>query len=79
MPPGGPSSEDSGAIPPPEPADVPEAYAGLPSAAAELRARDRGWTVVRVLPAGASVTMERQAGRLNFEVQDGIVRRCWAG
>ncbi|MCZ4119737.1 proteinase inhibitor I78 [Streptomyces sp. H39-S7] len=79
MPPAGPSSEDSGTIPPPEPADAPDTYAGLPAATAERRARDRGWAVVRLLPAGASVTMERQSGRLNLEVRDGVVHHCWAG
>ncbi|MEU3463844.1 proteinase inhibitor I78 [Streptomyces sp. NPDC006733] len=80
MPPDGPSSEDPGTPPPPsEPADAPGAYAGLPSAVAGRRARERGWSVVRLLPAGASVTMERRAGRLNLEVCGGVVHRCWAG
>ncbi|MEU4211274.1 I78 family peptidase inhibitor [Streptomyces sp. NPDC026206] len=64
---------------PSDPDDDPEAYAGLPAEAAADRARGHGWTDVRALPPGAVITMEYRAGRLNFEVRDGIVERCWKG
>ena len=64
---------------PQSPDDEPEAYVGLPAQDAERRARERGWTTVRTLPPGAVVTMEYRVGRLNLEVADGTVRRCWKG
>ena len=65
--------------PPAEPKDSPEAYVGLEASRAERLARERGWTSVRSLPPGAIITMEYRVGRLNFEVADGSVRRCWKG
>lgn len=62
-----------------EPQDNPDTYVGLDSARAERLARGRGWTVVRSLPPGAIITMEYRSGRLNFEVTDGTVTRCWKG
>ncbi|MEU8579729.1 I78 family peptidase inhibitor [Streptomyces abikoensis] len=64
---------------PADPDDDPAAYAGLPADEATARARARGWTDVRTLPPGTVVTMEYRAGRLNFEVEHGTVRRCWKG
>ncbi|MER5889278.1 I78 family peptidase inhibitor [Streptomyces sp. NPDC001941] len=61
------------------PDDHPDAYVGLGADDAERRARGRGWTTVRSLPPGAIITMEYLVGRLNFEVEHGVVRRCWAG
>lgn len=65
--------------PAPEPQDSPDTYVGLDAASAERRARERGWSTVRSVPPGAIITMEYLAGRLNFEVQDGTVKRCWKG
>jgi len=65
--------------PPPEPQDNPDIYVGLEQPEAERRARQSGWSTVRALPPGAIITMEYQAGRLNFEVADGVVRRAWKG
>jgi hypothetical protein len=62
-----------------EPQDSPENYVGLEVAGAEERARERGWSSVRSLPPGAIITMEYLVGRLNFEVTDGTVTRCWKG
>ncbi|MCM2414980.1 I78 family peptidase inhibitor [Streptomyces sp. RKAG290] len=62
-----------------QPDDVPGAYAGLTAEAAERRARERGWTTVRALPPGTVITMEFLGGRINFEVDDGVVKRCWVG
>ncbi|WP_455354611.1 I78 family peptidase inhibitor [Streptomyces sp. SYSU K217416] len=62
-----------------DPADSPESYVGLDAAAAERLARSRGWSTVRSLPPGAIITLEYLAGRLNFEVDGGVVRRCWKG
>ena len=62
-----------------EPDDSPDTYVGLDSAAAERIARERGWPTVRSLPPGAVITMEYRAGRLNFEVKDGVVARAWKG
>ncbi|MFF2653455.1 I78 family peptidase inhibitor [Streptomyces sp. NPDC058045] len=62
-----------------EPDDDPASYVGLAAAEAEERARGRGWSAVRSLPPGTMITMEYQVGRLNFEVEDGAVRRCWKG
>jgi hypothetical protein len=61
------------------PHDDLDAYLGLEQEAAERRARERGWTTVRRLPHDAVVTMEYVAGRLNFTVEDGRVRRSWLG
>ncbi|WKX69602.1 I78 family peptidase inhibitor [Streptomyces sp. XD-27] len=65
--------------PAPEPDDAPDGYVGLDAGTAERQARDRGWSTVRTLPPGAIITMEYVRGRLNFEVGDGVVRRCWKG
>ncbi|AJE86505.1 MULTISPECIES: I78 family peptidase inhibitor [Streptomyces] len=65
--------------PPQEPQDEPETYVGLSAQAAEDQARARGWSTVRAVPPGAMITMEYLAGRLNFEVADGVVRRSWKG
>ncbi|MGW1077737.1 I78 family peptidase inhibitor [Streptomyces sp. NPDC002537] len=64
---------------PADPHDDPGAYVGLDAEHAAERARTRGWTTVRALPPGTVVTMEYRFGRLNFEVVDGTVRRCWKG
>ncbi|WNI14901.1 I78 family peptidase inhibitor [Actinacidiphila sp. ITFR-21] len=61
------------------PHDDLDAYLGLAGQTAEDQARERGWTTVRTLPPGAVVTMEYQAGRINFMVDAGRVRRCWLG
>ncbi|WUH94237.1 proteinase inhibitor I78 [Streptomyces sp. NBC_00433] len=66
-------------FPAPNPQDDLDSYAGLPYEQAERRAYDRGWRTVRGLPPDAVVTMEYVAGRLNFTVADGRVRRCWMG
>ncbi|MGW1733637.1 I78 family peptidase inhibitor [Streptomyces sp. NPDC001999] len=65
--------------PPVQPDDTPGAYVGLAGEAAERRARARGWSSVRSLPPGAIITMEYRAGRINFEVDDAVVTRCWVG
>ncbi|WP_329115075.1 I78 family peptidase inhibitor [Streptomyces sp. NBC_01465] len=65
--------------PPAHPDDTPDAYVGLDAARAEQQARERGWSSVRSLPPGAIITMEYRQGRLNFEVKDGRVTRCWHG
>ena len=65
--------------PPAEPHDQPDGYLGLAADRAERLARERGWTTVRSLPPGAIITMEYRAGRLNFEVKDGLVTRAWKG
>ncbi|BBC37663.1 Proteinase inhibitor I78 [Streptomyces graminofaciens] len=65
--------------PPAEPQDDPDTYVGLAAPNAEQRARERGWSTVRSLPPGAIITMEYRFGRLNFEVRDGRVTRCWKG
>ncbi|MEU1502451.1 MULTISPECIES: I78 family peptidase inhibitor [unclassified Streptomyces] len=65
--------------PPAEPEDDPENYVGMERSGAEHRARERGWSSVRSLPPGAIITMEYRVGRLNFEVADGRVTRCWKG
>ncbi|MCX3060483.1 I78 family peptidase inhibitor [Streptomyces beihaiensis] len=65
--------------PPADPDDNPEAYVGLDADGAERQARERGWSTVRALAPGTIVTMEYLAGRLNFEVDNGTVRRCWKG
>jgi hypothetical protein len=61
------------------PSDDLDAYVGLTRQEAEDRARERGWTTVRSLPAGAVVTTEYVVGRLNFTVAEDRVRRCWLG
>ncbi|SFD67262.1 I78 family peptidase inhibitor [Streptomyces aidingensis] len=61
------------------PRDETDGYLGLPAHAAEQRARDRGWTTVRVVPPDAVITMEYRAGRLNLAVRDDRVVRCWQG
>ncbi|MFE0701758.1 I78 family peptidase inhibitor [Streptomyces sp. NPDC058872] len=64
----------------PEPSsDAPESYVGLGAEGAEQLARSRGWQVVRSLPPGAIVTMEYLDARINFEVEGGVVIRCWLG
>ncbi|MFI9629801.1 I78 family peptidase inhibitor [Streptomyces sp. NPDC052042] len=65
--------------PPVQPDDSPGAYVGLDADTAERRARERGWTTVRSLPPGTIITMEFRAGRINFEVADSVVTRCWVG
>ncbi len=65
--------------PPAEPQDSPNTYVGLDATEAERLARERGWSTVRALPPGAIITMEFRAGRLNFEVEDGTVKRAWKG
>lgn len=65
--------------PPAEPQDSLDAYVGLAAESAEAQARERGWSTVRSLPPGAIITMEYLAGRLNFEVKEGVVIRCWKG
>ncbi|MEU1377012.1 proteinase inhibitor I78 [Streptomyces triculaminicus] len=64
---------------PAEPDDDLDAYVGLEAGAAADRARARGWTDVRALAPGAIITLQYVFGRLNFEVADGTVRRCWKG
>lgn len=64
---------------PQEPQDTADAYVGLDERSAERRARDRGWSTVRSVPPGTVITMEYRVGRLNFEVRDGRVTRCWKG
>ena len=64
---------------PEEPQDNPDTYVGLDSERAERLARERGWTAVRSLAPGTIITMEYRSGRLNFEVTDGTVTRCWKG
>ncbi|MFI0981531.1 I78 family peptidase inhibitor [Streptomyces sp. NPDC021093] len=65
--------------PPAQPDDHPERYVGLAAAAAERTAGEHGWSTVRTLPPGAIITMEFLQGRLNFEVEDDTVTRCWIG
>ncbi len=64
---------------PAEPDDDLDAYVGLEAEAAADRARARGWTDVRALAPGTIITLQYVFGRLNFEVADGTVRRCWKG
>ncbi|AEN09105.1 MULTISPECIES: I78 family peptidase inhibitor [unclassified Streptomyces] len=65
--------------PPAQPDDTPESYVGLDAETAEQRARTRGWTTVRALAPGTVITMEFRGGRINFEVADSTVTRCWVG
>ncbi|MFD7923966.1 I78 family peptidase inhibitor [Streptomyces sp. NPDC059740] len=64
---------------PQDPDDDLDAYVGLAEREAEERARGRGWSTVRSLPPGSVITMEYVAGRVNFEVAEDRVRRCWRG
>lgn len=64
---------------PTDPDDDPEEYVGLDAEGAAARARARGWTTVRALPPDTVITLEYVIGRLNLEVADGLVRRCWKG
>ncbi|MBL1099827.1 I78 family peptidase inhibitor [Streptomyces coffeae] len=64
---------------PDEPDDDLDSYVGLDARTAEERARERGWSTVRAVPPGAIITMEYLFGRINFEVADDVVRRCWRG
>jgi hypothetical protein len=57
----------------------PEDYVGLAREQAERLARDHGWSEVRSLPPGSIITMEYLEGRINFEVKEGTVTRCWVG
>ncbi|MCH0539544.1 proteinase inhibitor I78 [Streptomyces sp. MUM 203J] len=68
-----------GSLPPEQPEDAPDTYVGLDEHEAGRRARARGWTTVRALPPGSIITLEYLAGRINFEVRDGTVVRCWPG
>lgn len=61
------------------PRDDPERYLGLTAEQAEAIAVDRGWTLVRVVPPDALVTMEYRVGRINFAADRGRVVRCWIG
>ncbi len=61
------------------PRDDTDGYLGLSADAAEQRARKRGWSMVRVVPPDAVITMEYRAGRLNLAVRDDRVVRCWQG
>ncbi|MEU0134414.1 I78 family peptidase inhibitor [Streptomyces sp. NPDC006296] len=65
--------------PPAQPDDTTDAYVGLDAEAAERQARERGWSTVRALPPGSVITMEFRGGRINFEVDDSTVTRCWVG
>ncbi|MGW0537745.1 I78 family peptidase inhibitor [Streptomyces sp. NPDC003032] len=65
--------------PPAEPQDSPDRYVGLAAEAAAQQAREHGWSTVRSLPPGTIITMEYLAGRLNFEVEEGVVTRSWKG
>ncbi|MES4906907.1 MULTISPECIES: proteinase inhibitor I78 [unclassified Streptomyces] len=65
--------------PSPEPDDDLDSYVGLDARTAQERAHERGWSTVRALPTGAIITMEYLRGRINFEVADDTVKRCWKG
>lgn len=79
--PGPPTVGGMAPVPTPSapPDDTPGTYVGLAAETAERRARERGWATVRALPPGMVITMEFQSGRINFEVDAGVVRRCWTG
>ncbi|GAA4925788.1 I78 family peptidase inhibitor [Streptomyces coeruleoprunus] len=64
---------------PGQPDDTPESYVGLDDRGAEQLARSRGWTTVRAVPPGSIITLEYVVGRINFEVDDHTVIRCWVG
>ncbi|MEV5973293.1 I78 family peptidase inhibitor [Streptomyces sp. NPDC051921] len=61
------------------PEHAPDTYVGLAEDEAERLARIRGWSVVRSLPPGSIITMEYLEGRINFEVDEGVVTRVWLG
>ncbi|MDQ0983672.1 I78 family peptidase inhibitor [Streptomyces sp. V2I9] len=65
--------------PPAQPDDDTEAYVGLAAGTAEQQARSHGWDTVRAVPPGTFLTMEFRHGRINFQVEDGTVTRCWVG
>ncbi|MFD3789012.1 I78 family peptidase inhibitor [Streptomyces cyaneofuscatus] len=65
--------------PPAQPDDAPESYVGLGVDTAEQQARSRGWDTVRAVPPGTILTMEFRSGRINFQVEDATVTRCWVG
>ncbi|PCG84835.1 proteinase inhibitor I78 [Streptomyces sp. WZ.A104] len=65
--------------PPAQPDDAADSYVGLGADAAEQQARSRGWDTVRAVPPGTFLTMEFRHGRINFQVEDGTVTRCWVG
>lgn len=65
--------------PPAQPDDATDAYVGLAADAAEQLARSRGWDTVRAVPPGSFLTMEFRSGRINFQVEDATVTRCWVG
>ncbi|MFI5530832.1 I78 family peptidase inhibitor [Kitasatospora sp. NPDC051853] len=54
-------------------------YLGLTGEQAERLAAERGWRTVRVLAPGALVTLEYREDRLNLQLRDGRVERCWQG
>ncbi|MFJ8046243.1 I78 family peptidase inhibitor [Kitasatospora sp. NPDC096147] len=56
-----------------------DAYTGLTREAAERLAAEQGWRTVRVLAPGALITLEYREDRLNLQVRDGLVERCWQG
>ncbi|MFJ9342049.1 I78 family peptidase inhibitor [Streptomyces sp. NPDC101733] len=73
---------DSPSFPPrpaEDPGEDPARYVGLEAVEAERLARSRGWSTLRRLPPGTMVTLEYLQGRLNFEVEEGRVRRAWKG
>ncbi|WP_242454731.1 I78 family peptidase inhibitor [Bailinhaonella thermotolerans] len=61
------------------PEDDLDAYVGLDVRAAENRAGERGWGMVRKLSPGEPMTMEYVPSRINFVLEDDVVRRCWQG
>ncbi|MFJ8887267.1 I78 family peptidase inhibitor [Streptomyces sp. NPDC102402] len=62
-----------------QPDDTPDSYVGLDAGTADRQARERGWSTVRALAPGTVITMEFRGGRINFEVDDETVTRCWVG
>ncbi|MFJ8666980.1 I78 family peptidase inhibitor [Streptomyces sp. NPDC093600] len=71
------TSKPTSPVPPED--GSPESYVGLDAERAEQLAGIRGWNVVRSLPPGSIITMEYLEGRINFEVDQGTVIRCWLG
>ncbi|MEV2259933.1 I78 family peptidase inhibitor [Streptomyces anulatus] len=65
--------------PPSQPDDAADSYVGLAADTAERQARSRGWDTVRAVPPGTFLTMEFRHGRINFQVEDDTVTRCWVG